>query len=216
VEENMGKCLLIRPYTLLAIPAILSAALVVLPGAVGSAPQPSRAVPAGPAQKGGIVTLYALDPVASTFCFADGEYGQVLSDQGVGNRCSDIAFDSFKKSSFTVGVEGSVIGTILDLGTAQDLQKRYGGPGGVGGNHGFASIHRKEQAVFTDGPEPIKESAQVFRQGGSNASAQVKFGHIYLVRLTGERGKPFEYVVKMMVIAYTPDQLVTIRWEMLG
>jgi len=40
-------------------------------------------------------------------------------------------------------------------------------------------------------------------------------GHIYLVRIADSRDKSFLTTVKLMVIAYRPDEAVTLRWELL-
>jgi hypothetical protein len=40
-------------------------------------------------------------------------------------------------------------------------------------------------------------------------------GHIYLVRIADTKDKSFQHVVKLMVIAYRPDEAVTLRWELL-
>ncbi len=75
---------------------------------------------------GGITTLYAIDPLARTFCFGDGREGGAFEQNEARNRCSDIDFNSYYEGNFTVGVEGGRIGTILDLGNSAELQKRYG------------------------------------------------------------------------------------------
>jgi hypothetical protein len=41
-------------------------------------------------------------------------------------------------------------------------------------------------------------------------------GHIYLLRIADSRDKNSEQiVVKLMVIAYRPEEAVTLRWELL-
>jgi hypothetical protein len=72
---------------------------------------------------GGVVTLYALDPLARTFCFADGREGGMFQQNETRNRCSDIDFNTYNESSLTVGVEGGRTGAIIDLGSAIELEK---------------------------------------------------------------------------------------------
>ena len=49
----------------------------------------------------------------------------------------------------------------------------------------------------------------------SSANAPIQLGHIYLVRITDTKDKGFQQIVKLLVIAYRPDEAVTVRWELL-
>jgi hypothetical protein len=40
-------------------------------------------------------------------------------------------------------------------------------------------------------------------------------GHIYLVRIADKKDTSFQQLVKLMVIAYRPEEAVTLRWELL-
>src|SRR5262249_32946590 len=117
--------------------------------------------------------------------------------------------------------EGGVVGKIIDLGSAVDLQKKYEYRETVGNGQGYASIHRKGGKVLISKAgkdtafQPINETDELFREGKSNASAAVKLGHIYLLRLTDQHRPNFERVVKFLVISYKADESVTIRWEVL-
>ncbi|CAF1456314.1 unnamed protein product [Rotaria magnacalcarata] len=172
--------------------------------------------------KENIVTLYTLDPVASTFCFDDGKYGQIISDWSVYNRRSDIDFNHYKAGSFSVGIEGSMVGTIIDLGSSADLQQKYKYQETVGGGQGFASIHRKNNTIvilkgasYNHTFQLMEESEELFREGKSTASTSVKLGHVYLLRITDRNDAGFERIIKMLVISYTSSEWVTIRWEVL-
>lgn len=169
-----------------------------------------------------IVTLYALDPLARTFCFDDGKYGHTFSDWSVYNRRSDIDFNNYYNGNFTIGIEGGSVGAIIDLGTSADLQEKYKYQETVGNGQGFASIHRKNKTIliakdnaYNHIYQTMEESVELFRQGTSGAHASVKFGHIYILRVTGYTSTAFERIVKMSVIAYKPNESVTIRWEVL-
>jgi len=170
---------------------------------------------------GGIVTLYALDPLARTFCFADGKDGHIFQNNEVRNRCSDIDFNNYNAGSFTVGVEGGRVGRIIDLGNTAELRHKYGYEETVGNGRGFASLRiedgrvvilkdRRSQAVLE-----LRESASLFQEGTSGASAPIKLGNMYLVRLADRHDRAFQRIVKLMVIAYTPNESVTIRWQVL-
>jgi hypothetical protein len=170
---------------------------------------------------GGIVTLYALDPLARTFCFADGKDGHVFQNNEVRNRCSDIDFNNYNARSFTVGVEGGRVGRIIDLGSVNELRQRYGYEETVGNGQGFASLRvgdgrvvilkdRRSQAV-----QELRESELLFEEGSSGASAPIRLGNIYLVRLTDRHDRTFQRIVKLMVIGYTPNESATIRWQVL-
>ncbi len=170
---------------------------------------------------GGVATLYALDPLARTFCFADGREGGVIQQNETRNRCSDIDFNAYNESSLTVGVEGGRSGTIIDLGSASELEKRYGYGETVGKGQGFASLRVENDRVLilkdrlTRSEQNLVESESLFAESKKSASAPIKLGHIYLLRLVDRYDKNFERVVKLLVVAYTPNESVTIRWQVM-
>lgn len=174
-----------------------------------------------PKVKGGVITLYALDPLARTFCFRDGKDGMAFYDNEVRNRCSDIDFNNYNAGNFTVGVEGGRIGTIADLGSAEALRQRYGYEETVGNGQGFASLRLEEGRLVilkerkARTVQELRESAMIFQKGASGATAPIKLGHIYLLRITDRRERDFQTVVKLIVIAYRPDESVTMRWQIL-
>ena len=170
--------------------------------------------------RGGIVTLYALDPLARIFCFADGKDGHIFQQNEVRNRCGDVDFNSYNAGSFTVAVDGGRVGRIVDLGNTTELKQRYGYQETVGNGQGFASLRVEAGRVVilkdlkAHTVQDLKESALLFQEGVSNASATIRLGNLYLVRLNDLRDRAFR-IVKLMVIAYTPSESVTIRWQVL-
>lgn len=170
---------------------------------------------------GGIVTLYALDPLGRTFCFADGKDGMVFQHNEVRNRCSDIDFNTYRAGGLSVGIEGGRIGSIVELGNALDLKQRYGYDETVGSAQGFASLRAEDGKVLilkerkTQTVQEVREAAPLFEDGTSLASAPIKAGSIYLMRLTDRHDKAFQRLVKLLVVAYTPNESVTIRWQLL-
>jgi hypothetical protein len=170
---------------------------------------------------GGIATLYAIDPLARSFCFGDGREGGVFQQNEARNRCSDIDFNAYNEGSLTVGIEGGRTGAILDLGSTAELQKRYGYSETVGAGQGFASLRSENGKVFilkdrqTHTEQEMSEAALLFTESKPSASLPVKLGHIYLIRIVDRSDKSFERIVKILVIAYTPNESVTIRWQVL-
>ena len=170
---------------------------------------------------GGIATIYALDPLFHSFCFGDGREGGVFQQNEVRNRCSDIDFNAYNEGNLTVGIEGARTGAILDLGSAAELQKRYGYSETVGAGQGFASLRLEKGKVFIlknrqpRTEQELNETASLFAESKSSASLPVRLGHIYLARIVDRYDKSFERIVKIFVIAYTPDESVTIRWQVL-
>lgn len=184
-------------------------------------------------QTGGMTTLYALDPIAQKFSFEKAKYGRVIVDEvrllGIG---SDIDFGAYHEHAFTVAFGGTRLGKIIDLGTASELKKTYGYREVVGGGEGYASIHKKGGKVLIASPEhpiglspklplkenmfqPLRETKELFEKGESQASAAVKLGHIYVLRITDSNKEDFERVVKLLVTEYRPGESVTIRWQLL-
>ncbi len=181
-----------------------------------SAPDEKRA--AQPKKRGGIFTMYAIDPLARTLCFSDGKEGMAFTDTTWVNRCSDL---SFAGSNLVAGIEADRPGAIVDLGTADELSSRNGFEDAQGGGTGFASIHLRGDKVMVlkqdlgkQEFQPLQENSKL-TEVGSSVAAPIKLGHIYLVRTADKKDKSTVQLVKLMVIAYRPDESVTLRWESL-
>jgi hypothetical protein len=173
--------------------------------------------------KSNISTLFALDPLAQSLCFRDSGPGLVFQTGEVRNRCSDLNFNSYAANSFSVGIEGGRQGIIIDIGTSAGLKARYRFPETVGNGQGFAAIDvaNKKALILQDRKtrkmQELAESADLFSKPiSSSASAPVKLGHIYLMRVTDAHDKSFEMFAKLLVIAHVPNESVTVRWVVLG
>ena len=181
-----------------------------------SAPDEKRATQ--PKKRGGIFTMYSIDPLARTLCFSDGKEGMVFTDTTWVNRCSDL---SFAGSNLLTGIEADRPGAIVDLGTADELSGRNGFEDAQGGGTGFASIHLRGDKVMVlkqdlgkQEFQPLQENSKL-TEVGSPVAAPIKLGHIYVVRIADKKDKSTVQLVKLMVIAYRPDESVTLRWESL-
>lgn len=183
-----------------------------------SAPDEKRA--AQPKKRGGIFTMYAVDPLARTLCFSDGKEGMAFANTTWRNRCSDL---SFAGSNFVSGIEIDRLAAIVDLGTTDELSNRYGFEDAQGGGTGFASIHLQgdkimilKQDLGKQEFQPLEEgSSKLFTEVGSSVAAPIKLGHIYLVRIADKKDKSTLQLVKLMVVAFRPNEAVTLRWESL-
>ena len=182
-----------------------------------SAPDEKRA--AQPRKRGGIFTMYAIDPLARTLCFSDGKEGMAFTNTTWGNRCSDL---SFAGSNFASGIEVDRVAAIIDLGTPDELRNRSGFEDARGGGTGFASIHVQGEQIMVlkqdlgkQEFQPLSEASKLFTEVGPNATAPIKLGHIYLVRIADKKDKSTIQIVKLMVIAFRPEEAVTLRWESL-
>jgi len=183
-----------------------------------SAPDEKRATQ--PKKRGGIFTMYALDPLARTLCFSDGKEGMAFTNTVWGNRCSDLSYTG--GASFVSGIEVDRLAAIVDLGTADELRNRHGFEDAQGGGTGFASLHLQgdkimvlKQDLGKQEFQPLQEGSKLFTEVGSSVAAPIKLGHIYLVRITDKKDKRTLQLVKLMVIAHRPDESVTLRWELL-
>jgi hypothetical protein len=182
-----------------------------------STPDEKRA--AQPKKRGGIFTMYSIDPLARTLCFSDGKEGMVFTNTTWVNRCSDLGFAG---SNLVAGIEGDRLGAIVDLGTADELKSRNDFEDAQGGGTGFASIHLQGDKVMVlkqdlgkQEFQPLQEASKLVTEAGSAVAAPIKLGHIYLVRTADKKDKSTVQLVKLMVIAHRPDESVTLRWESL-
>ena len=176
-----------------------------------------------PRKHGGIFTLYAVDPLARTLCFKDGKEGMAFVANKWENRCSDLSYTLAGGGSLVSGIELNRMAAIVDLGTANDLRGRYSYEDAENGGVGFASIRLEgdKVTILQDDNGKFKASWQTLQEGSklsevkSSANAPIQLGHIYLVRTVDSKDKSFQQTVKLMVIAYRPEDAVTVRWELL-
>jgi len=176
-----------------------------------------------PRKRGGIFTLYAVDPLARALCFNDGKEGMAFVGNKWENRCSDLSYTLAGGGSLVTGIELNRMAAIVDLGTANDLRGRYSYEDAENGGVGFASIRLEgdKLTILQDDNGKFKASWQTLQEGSklsevkSSANAPIQLGHIYLVRTVDSKDKSFQRIVKLIVIAYRPEEAVTVRWELL-
>jgi len=185
-----------------------------------TAPDEKRATQ--PKKRGGIFTMYVHDPLARTMCFSDGKEGFAFVDNDWRNRCSDLSYILASGGSLASGIEVNRVAAIVDLGTPDELRQRYGFEEAQGGATGFASLHLNgnkirilKQDLSTPEYQPLQEGPKLFTEVAPTATAPIKLGHIYLVRIADKKDTSFQQLVKLMVIAYRPEESVTLRWELL-
>ena len=185
-----------------------------------SAPDEKRATQ--PKKRGGIFTMYVHDPLARTMCFSDGKEGFAFVNNDWGNRCSDLSYSLAGNGSLVSGIEANRVAAIVDLGTPDELRQHYGFEEAQGGSTGFASLHLNgdkimvlKEDIRTPEYQPLQEGPKLFTEVAPSATAPIKLGHIYLVRIADKKDQSFQQLVKLMVIAYRPDEAVTLRWELL-
>ncbi len=182
----------------------------------------AQAAPTANEVQTGISTLYARDPLAQSLCFRDGGYGSLFQANEVRNRCSDINYNSYNADAFTVGVEGGREGTIIDIGTSAELQRKYKYEETVGNGQGFASIQIKDGKIFiladrrAHTTQELERSDALLKARPSKDNwATVRLGSIYLLRTTDRNEKNYQQIVKLVVIAHVPNKSVTFRWQVL-
>ena len=185
-----------------------------------TAPDEKRATQ--PKKRGGIFTMYVHDPLARTMCLSDGKEGFAFVDNDWRNRCSDLSYILASNGSLASGVEVNRVAAIVDLGTPDELRQRYGYEEAQGGATGFASLHLNgnkirilKQDLGSPEYQPLQEGPKLFTELAPSANAPIKLGHIYLVRIADKNDTSFQLLVKLMVIAFRPEESVTLRWELL-
>ena len=185
-----------------------------------TAPDEKRATQ--PKKRGGIFTMYVHDPLARSMCFSDGKEGFAFVDNDWRNRCSDLGYIPASGGSLASGIEVNRVAAIADLGTPDELRQRYGFEEAQGGATGFASLHLRGDKIVVlkqDLGKPeyqrLQEATKLFTEVTPSATAPIKLGHIYLVRIADKKDTTFQQLVKLMVIAYRPEESVTLRWELL-
>lgn len=176
-----------------------------------------------PKKRGGIFTMYWMDPLSRNLCFADGKEGMAFVGNKWENRCSDLSFTLAGGGSLVSGIELNRMAAIVDLGTGNDLRGKYGYEDAENGGVGFASLRlegdkitilQDDNGKFKASWQTLQEGAKLFSETKSSANAPIQLGHIYLVRIVDSKDKSFQQLVKLIVIAYRPEEAVTVRWEL--
>ena len=185
-----------------------------------SAPDEKRATQ--PKKRSGIFTMYVRDPLARTMCFSDGKEGFAFVNNDWLNRCSDLSYALAGNGTLVAGIEVNRVAAIVDLGPPDELRQRYGFEDATGGGIGFASLHLNGDKIMIlkeDIRKPeyqlLQEGPRLFTEVAPSATAPIKLGHIYLVRIADKKDTSFQLLVKLMVIAYRPEESVTLRWGLL-
>jgi len=177
-----------------------------------------------PKKRGGIFTMYAMDPLSRTLCFTDNKEGMAFVNNKWENRCSDLNYTQAGGGSLVTGIELNRMAAIVDLGTANDLRGRYNYEDAENGGVGFASLRLEGDKVtileadngkFKASWQTLQEGSKLFSEVKSSANAPIQLGHIYLVRIVDSKDKSFQQIVKLIVIGYRPEEAVTVRWELL-
>ena len=211
-----------------SVPVIVSFVFVMACGLpllrAQTAAMPDEKQAAQPRKRSGVFTMYALDPLARTLCFTDGKEGMAFVNNKWENRCSDLTFTLAGGGSLVSGIELNRTAAIVDLGTANDLRGRYSYEDAENGGVGFASLRLEGEKVtvlqddngkFKASWQTLQEGSKLFTEVKSSANAPIQLGHIYLVRIVDSKDKSFQQIVKLIVIAYRPEEAVTVRWELL-
>ncbi len=176
---------------------------------------------AGPTPDTGsrLTTLYRHDPLHSAISLATGEDGRYFDGGYARNRNSDLDFGNNNADALTVGIETGRKGVIVDLGSTEDLAKRFGYVEPTGGGQGYASIHYEGgRLVITravEGFQPLPEGSLLLKGSTEGATAPAALGHVYLVRLVDTRDPAFERIAKILVVGHVPGESATIRWDLL-
>ena len=179
--------------------------------------------------KGGVVTLYPRDALAASLCFTDGKDGLIIEQGEVRNRCSHLRIENRtletlgSQEYLSVGVQGGQYGILMDLGEESQLTRKYGYltlPGLA-----FTSIHlndgkililkNRERKEFEELKEAMPFLQPTTNQMKPDSTLPIAVGHIYLARIIDRNDKSFNLWVKILILAHTPGQTVTMRWHLL-
>lgn len=171
-----------------------------------------------------LIARSATHPAASTLCLLDGQHGMVEQDGRVLNRNSHVDFEHYAPGCFSVGIQGGDQGQVIDLGDGKDLEATVNGPP-------LETLRWRDGSVVAEGdellvPNPVgaPEAFHKVRRWlstvlsapalapnvGAMASAQIKPGHVYFVRIAAKRD-PTEIVALLLVEEYEVGKRVKVR-----
>lgn len=146
--------------------------------------------------------LFADDPLRRTADLENGVYGSILQDGEIRNQNSQLDFGGYHDGEFTVGIQGSERGFIVDLGEDEALGAALTATAGSGfgalklASSGFA--YAPADAVFDDGTVDHAPVAQA---------------HVYVIRLSRD-GEP-DLVWKAIVADVASPNRAALDWTRL-
>src|ERR1043166_9565799 len=119
-----------------------------------------------PRKRGGVFTLYAIDPLSRNLCFTDGKEGMAFVNNKWENRCSDLSYTLAGNGSLVSGIELNRVAAIVDLGTPSDLRGRYGYDDADNGGVGFGSLRLEGSkiTILHDNDNPVKVTWQLLKE----------------------------------------------------
>ena len=186
----------------------------------GCVQSPSRDDGIGEPPLGRVATLRALDPVGQVVVLSNGRscedfdslQGRPSNSHYRRDDMGAITFGNYGKDDFAVGAVGFEYGCIVDLGTREELEQRYGYREPVGNGCGFASISRVDGHLMIWGRDPrapddhkpihdggvlqlqpLLEDAELMKDPShSYTTIPAHLGHIYLLRFV-DRPTPAPY-----------------------
>ena len=114
---------------------------------------------------------------------------------------------------------------IVDLGTPDELRQRYGfEEAAEWWRTGFASLHLKGDKIMilqarqrqVQEYQPLQEGPKLFTELAAICQLRrSSWATFTLCGLLTRKTQSFQQLVKLMVIAYRPEEAVTLRWELL-
>lgn len=143
--------------------------------------------------------LFADDPLRRTADLEHGVYGDVLQDGAIRNANSELDFGHYHEGEFTVGVQGSDRGFIVDLGEDEAL----GAALPTGGGSGFGAL------TLTGSTFGYALADTVFDDGTADHAPVVQ-AHVYVIRLS--RDGSADLVWKALAADLSSPTRVALHW----
>jgi len=200
-----------RPSSLLVVPvaAVAVVALAFSDPVPAPAPEPPTT---------GLVTMYLRDPISSSVDFSRGVAGRTFENHMLKNFQSDLDA-GVSPGEFYAGLDGDRVAAIVDLGTPQDLQQKYGYTETRAIGQGFASIrmHEGELVILKDyeaqTTQQLSDVDPLFEALAGKAHLPIEDDHLYIMRVRDKDPAGFDLMVKFIVVGYEPNVSVTLRWQ---
>ena len=164
---------------------------------------------ARPAPTSGFAYLIAQDPLRHTYDFKRADYGAVVQDNTVKNAGSHLDYSSYVENELAVGIQGGEAGTLVDLGTDEELAAKLGVEETVGSGQGFAHLE------LVAGRFSVAEAnAALDATPDQTGHLEPQVGHVYLARIVDVHSGQ-DLVAKMLVVHLEAGAEVALEWEKL-
>jgi hypothetical protein len=154
-----------------------------------------------------MAVIYGKDFITHSINMITGKPGSTYcntNETSVCNAGSDFEYNNYYSEAFSAGIEGSVVGGIINI--TNDI--KY--------SDDYASLYYDPTSNSIKKYNSVIIGSNELMSGNSKYYALVKLGNAYVIRdYSYTNGESVNKISKLVVVDYKPNEYVVIRWDLL-